>query len=199
MEQNQYTQTRTLAELEHIVDKGKATFIEVGEALAEIREGQLYKPLTWSAYVQGRFGFTRQYAHRLIKAMEWSKEMSTVVDIPKTEHAAKEARKRAAEKRSKAKQSKPEMPLKLATVPAKPLKSWEPPTVETASLAELFVESEVEKVKKLVAVWRADFSEEDFRKLLTEVIWICEEIVDEFEEGAEEKTDEVPELEGVAA
>ncbi len=45
--------SRSLAQLEAIVEKGKTTFIEVGMALREIRDGRLYK----------KKGSQRNYAH----------------------------------------------------------------------------------------------------------------------------------------
>ena len=47
-DKNQNTQHRSLAELEHIVEKGKASFLEVAAALAEIRLRKLYKPKGWT-------------------------------------------------------------------------------------------------------------------------------------------------------
>ena len=51
VEQNQTISGRSLAELEHIVEKGKATFLEVAAALIEIRLRKLYKPKGWTEYL----------------------------------------------------------------------------------------------------------------------------------------------------
>jgi hypothetical protein len=93
----------TLQALEQIVERGKATFIEVGHALAEIHEHKLYKEThkAWEAYLKERWNFSLQHAHRLLQAKKVA-EMSTVGDKPRTE---REARKRLGEKRSKRKQS----------------------------------------------------------------------------------------------
>lgn len=98
-EKSQDTPLRDLTELEQIVNKGKTSFLEVAEALMEIRDRELYLPQTWGEYVKKKFGFSRQYAHRLIQAKQLS-DASTAVDKPRTE---REAGKRLKEKRSKAK------------------------------------------------------------------------------------------------
>ncbi len=60
-----------LTELERVVEAGLATFIEVGEALAQIRDQRLYEAThrTWESYLDDRWsGLSRSYAHRLIAA-----------------------------------------------------------------------------------------------------------------------------------
>jgi hypothetical protein len=61
-----------LAELEAVVDRGLKTFIEVGRALAEIRDSRLYRQAhsTFEAYCRERWGFGRTRAHRLIEAAD---------------------------------------------------------------------------------------------------------------------------------
>jgi hypothetical protein len=68
-----------LAKLETIIDKGKAAFIDVGEALASIRDKRLYRDAydSFEDYCQERWGFTRQRAHQLMQASE---VVSTIVD-----------------------------------------------------------------------------------------------------------------------
>src|SRR5258706_13203269 len=62
-------ETEDLDRLESIVERGKTTFVEVGEALREIKERKLYRDFgTWDQYCESRFGFTRQHAGRQIKA-----------------------------------------------------------------------------------------------------------------------------------
>lgn len=78
---------RELAELEQIVERGKTSFLEVAEALMEIRDRELYLPQTWGEYVKKKFSFSRQYAHRLIQAKQLS-DASTMVDKPRNEHHA---------------------------------------------------------------------------------------------------------------
>lgn len=59
-----------LATQEAIIDRGLKSFIEVGEALAEIREERLYleQYSTFEEYCQERWHFTRVRAHQLISA-----------------------------------------------------------------------------------------------------------------------------------
>ena len=56
-------------ELEGIIDKGLKTFIEVGEALGEIRDARLYRQEydNFEAYCRDKWNYSRFYAHRLIE------------------------------------------------------------------------------------------------------------------------------------
>ena len=62
--------------LEKIVEDGLQTFIEVGNALREIRDGKLYREkwTTFEGYVEDRFDIGKSQAYRLIEAVE-TKEM----------------------------------------------------------------------------------------------------------------------------
>lgn len=82
-----------LERLEGIISKGLRTFFEVGEALTEIRTRRLYRAshLTFEAYCNERWGFTRQRASQLISAAEVTLSLSTIVDtLPTTESQARE-------------------------------------------------------------------------------------------------------------
>jgi len=63
-------ETDRLVELEQAVDRGLQTFVEVGLALAEIRDGKLYRASydTFERYCHERWGFTRQRARQFIDA-----------------------------------------------------------------------------------------------------------------------------------
>ena len=63
-------ETDRLVELEHTVERGLQTFVEVGQALAEIRERKLYRAShdTFERYCRERWGFTRQRARQFIDA-----------------------------------------------------------------------------------------------------------------------------------
>ena len=69
-----------LTELERVIDRGLATFVEVGAALTEIREQRLYKLRdgysSFEQYCKDRWGFNRQRASQLIQAAA----VSTIVD-----------------------------------------------------------------------------------------------------------------------
>jgi len=59
-----------LPELERVISDGLRTFVEVGAALARIRDEKLYSPdhKTFEAYVHARFDMKRRYAHYVITA-----------------------------------------------------------------------------------------------------------------------------------
>jgi hypothetical protein len=80
----------TLHDLEGIIEEGearrKASYRETGKALYAIKSRGLFKKThwTWQDYVMKRWGFSRQRAHQLMQA--WLEaEMSTTLDIAKTE------------------------------------------------------------------------------------------------------------------
>lgn len=87
---------RTLKANEAIVAKGRATFMEVGEALAAIRDAKQYREAGFSsfdAYCQERWGFTANYARRQIIAAADAKSVPTGTLLPRTERAARALRK----------------------------------------------------------------------------------------------------------
>lgn len=69
------SEKKEYAKASKIIKKGKRQFIEVGFALEKVRDGKLYREefSTFEAYCQKKWGFTRQYAGRLIDAAEVSK------------------------------------------------------------------------------------------------------------------------------
>ncbi len=73
---------KDFARLEKVIRDGLETFVQVGEALAEIRERHLYKDVcsTFESYVQIRWGFSRGKAYQQIAAAETAKLLSTNVD-----------------------------------------------------------------------------------------------------------------------
>lgn len=80
-----------LAELETVIERGQQTFVEVGNALAEIRDQRLYKEThaTFEAYCRERWGFGRNYANKQIAAAHGVAALGTDVPIPKTEGEAR--------------------------------------------------------------------------------------------------------------
>jgi len=58
------------AQLEATIEHGMQTFVEVGLALMEIRDGRLYRAEfgTFEEYCQERWGWERRHAYRLIDA-----------------------------------------------------------------------------------------------------------------------------------
>ena len=63
-----------LAELEAIIERGLATFIEVGTALAEVRDSRLYREThaTFADYCRERWNFSRSHGYRLIRAAQFA-------------------------------------------------------------------------------------------------------------------------------
>ncbi len=84
---------RSLEQLEGIIERGQRTFLEVGRALMEIRDGRLYREhyATFEDYCRDRWGWGRSRAEQLISA-------SNVVDVmgvtsgntPRTERQVRE-------------------------------------------------------------------------------------------------------------
>jgi hypothetical protein len=85
---------RTLAQCEAIIDMGLTTFIQVGEALEEIRERRLYREThkTFDEYCRDRWGMSRIHAHRLITAAEVTAVLPTGngTTVPRSERALRE-------------------------------------------------------------------------------------------------------------
>lgn len=66
-------ESATYAELNGLIHRGRATFMEVGFALMAMRDGKKYKEggyCTFEDYCQKEHGFDRTYGHRLMVAAE---------------------------------------------------------------------------------------------------------------------------------
>jgi hypothetical protein len=58
---------------ESVIERGQQTFVEVGRALARIRDERLFREAgfhSFDDYCQGRWGMQRNYANKLISAGE---------------------------------------------------------------------------------------------------------------------------------
>lgn len=77
-------EAQALAADESIIEAGLATFVEVGEALCDIRDRRLYRLShgTFEAYCRERWGMSRQRAHQFIDSAEVVGALSTIVDTP---------------------------------------------------------------------------------------------------------------------
>jgi hypothetical protein len=85
-------ETVRLVELEQTIERGLQTFIEVGEALREIRDSRLYLERydTFEDYLRERWsGMSRSRAHRLIDAADVV-EMLPIGNTPANEAQARE-------------------------------------------------------------------------------------------------------------
>jgi len=109
--------SQRLAQLEQIIAVGRQTFFDVGNALLEIRDSELYKPgyRSFEEYCLDKWGFGRSQAYRLMDAAALTKQLSPNGEIPVGE-ILKEAHARAL---LAVPQEKRESALKAATEAAK--------------------------------------------------------------------------------
>lgn len=84
--------SQRLAELEEVVQRGLSTFVEVGEALMEIRDSGLYEQshLTFDAYCRDRWQMQRAHAYRLIQSATVANALSPTGDTPTSERQVRE-------------------------------------------------------------------------------------------------------------
>lgn len=85
-------EARRLKHCEKVIERGLATFYEVGNALAEIRESRLYR-MTYASfedYCRERWQMSRFYAHRLIDAAQVVETLLPIGNIPTNEAQARE-------------------------------------------------------------------------------------------------------------
>jgi len=79
---------------EDVIAKGQQTFLDVGRALAYIRDKALFHPYKdFQSYLVNRWHFTRQRGSQLTRAADLITVLETRVDrslLPKTERAARE-------------------------------------------------------------------------------------------------------------
>jgi len=86
------TEAERLSALEATIDRGMRTFVEVGHALAEIRDARLYRDAhdRFEDYCQERWGFVASRARQLIAAAEVV-SLASVTDVtPESEAVARE-------------------------------------------------------------------------------------------------------------
>ena len=77
-----------LARCEAVIRRGWESFIEVGVALAQIRDQRLYRAQhqTFEHYCREKWDYRKSHAYRLIAAAEVVKCLSPVGDIPQPTH-----------------------------------------------------------------------------------------------------------------
>jgi hypothetical protein len=73
-----------LTECEAIIERGLASFLEMGQALLRIRDGRLYRQThrTFARYCQQRWSLSRSYAYELMEAGQVAAALSGIADIP---------------------------------------------------------------------------------------------------------------------
>lgn len=88
-----FDERERLHELEAVVERGVRTFIEVGEALREIRDGRLYREThgTFEVYCRERWGFARSTAYQYLDAADVVSAIAdTGLPAPENEGQARE-------------------------------------------------------------------------------------------------------------
>lgn len=86
------TDRKSLTQLEWMIEKYIAGFVEVGNALLAIRDGRLYREThsTFELYCKERWEFQKAYAYRLIASAQVVKQLSPIGDVlPATESQAR--------------------------------------------------------------------------------------------------------------
>lgn len=80
----------TLEDLEVVIERGLASFVEVGTALLQIRDERLYRQEydTFETYCRTRWGFGRDRGEQLISAAEVVASLPTNVGIPRPTNEA---------------------------------------------------------------------------------------------------------------
>ena len=78
-----------LQSFESIIERGLSTFVDVGTALARIRDGRLYRAThaTFEDYLRERWQLSRPRAYQLIAAADVHAQLSTVVNNPPANEA----------------------------------------------------------------------------------------------------------------
>jgi hypothetical protein len=84
-------ESKRLIELEKVIEAGQQTFIQVGDALAEIRDSRLYKSehTTFEEYCRTKWGWTKQHCYRLIECAPIAKSNPRVTSINQARELAK--------------------------------------------------------------------------------------------------------------
>lgn len=97
------TESARLAELERTIEAGLTTFVEVGQALMEIRDGRLYRSehKTFEAYCRDKWKMGRTYAHRIMAAAQ-THETLPMGNKPVTERQARPLTKLPSRQQSRA-------------------------------------------------------------------------------------------------
>lgn len=82
----------TLAECEAAIQRGLHTFVEVGQALATIRDNRLYRQAfaTFEEYCEQRWQISRQHSYRLLDAYEIKSILSPMGDTAPVPEPANE-------------------------------------------------------------------------------------------------------------
>lgn len=85
------SESQRLIALERTIEAGRKTFVEVGIALAEIRDSKLYRSdyATFENYCRDKWSWTKQHVYRLIKCAPIAKSNLQVTTINQARELAK--------------------------------------------------------------------------------------------------------------
>jgi hypothetical protein len=99
-------ESKRLIALEETIKQGLDTFVEVGEALLEIRDSRLYRieHSTFENYCREKWGMTHDFARKLIRGSEVVNNLktNTIVLVPASESQARPLTKLPPEDQPKA-------------------------------------------------------------------------------------------------
>ena len=97
-------ESKRLIALEQTIKQGLDTFVEVGEALLEIRDSRLYRIEhgTFEEYCKGKWGMSRFHAYNLINGSKATKNVDHGQHKPTTERQARPLTKLPPEDQPKA-------------------------------------------------------------------------------------------------
>lgn len=81
------SESKRLLELEEVIERGLSTFIQVGEALAEIRDSRLYRVQfsTFEEYCREEWEMSKTQANRLIAGSEVAENLTPNGVTPRAE------------------------------------------------------------------------------------------------------------------
>ena len=85
------TELATLASYETVIEQGLESFVEVGNALAAIRDRRLYRAefSTFEAYCQDKWSLTRRHVNRLVAAAEVTEDVGPMGPKPTSERQSR--------------------------------------------------------------------------------------------------------------
>lgn len=95
-------ESKRFIQLEKIIERGRLTFVEVGDALLQIRDSKLYRSdySTFEDYCRERWGWNRRYCNRLIEASSVIQKMGPIGPKVAAESQARELARVEPEKRA---------------------------------------------------------------------------------------------------
>ena len=145
-------ESKRLIELENIVSRGKQTFIEVGTALAEIRDSKLYRCdyRTFEEYIRTKWGWTKQHVYRLIECAPIAKSNPQVTSINQARALAKVEPIQRTEVLERATKSGKKITAKTIKEVAKVL----PPGAQRLKEIEIYEARQVALLRRIKPLWK---------------------------------------------